>query len=299
MATSAYIYNVDVLSGVVSGTKNFGGVVGRADGCILNELTTGSSLKVKSCEYRSGIGHYYSLGGIVGTLRADKESESAFALSAVLNCTNEAAVYAYLTSAAAGGVIGATSSSGASVIYKCVNEGNVTIIGLSGEAAEQRNNSACGIGGQIDGSIGGYGTSVIANCVNNGEIKNATEMKAGTLAGIANYFSGTYYNCTNKGNISGTACVVSGIAGTGSEVVINQCSNLAATLTGGDHISTISAVTSKTTYKNMTFATSEELQKALTTGTTSDTITLENVTVTTPEALTLPAGCLCAVRYCR
>ena len=290
-ATSAYIYNVDVLSGVVSGTKNFGGVVGRADGCILNELTTGSSLEVKSCEYRSDIGSYYSLGGIVGTLRADKESESAFALSAVLNCTNNAAVSAYLTSAAAGGVIGATSSSGASVIYNCVNNGKVTIIGLSGNADEQRNNSACGIGGQIDGSIGGYGTSVIANCVNNGEIKNASNKKAGTLAGIANYFSGTYYNCTNKGNISGTACVVSGIAGTGSEVVINQCSNLAATLTGGDYISTISAVTSKTTYKNMTFATSEELQKALTTGTTSDTITLENVTVTTPEALTLPAAC--------
>lgn len=290
-ATSVYIYNVDVLSGVVSGTKNFGGVVGRADGCILNELTTGSSLEVKSCEYRSGIGSYYSLGGIVGTLRADKESESAFALSAVLNCTNNAAVSAYLTSAAAGGVIGATSSSGASVIYNCVNNGKVTIIGLSGDAAEQRDNSACGIGGQIDGSIGGYGTSVIANCVNNGEIKNASNKKAGTLAGIANYFSGTYYNCTNKGNISGTACVVSGIAGTGSKVVINQCSNLDATLTDGDCTSTISAVTSKTTYKNMTFATSEELQKALTTGTTSDTITLENVTVTTPGTLTIPAAC--------
>ena len=288
----AYIANISVESGKVIGTNSVGGVLGRGYGTILMNVSTGASLTVDTGG--NTMGDVYNLGGIAGSLREDSDS-----LSAAVNCENNATVTAYLSGGGIGGIVGQVSGDDPIVIYGCDNHGNITIKStITDLITNAYSKVAGGIGGQIQGNT----TNVIAYCSNDAAIQGGTaSASAGALSGMANYYSGLIYDCSNSGTVSGYSYYSAGMVGHGGAVTVaGGSANTGAISTSldGGYTSTMVAGASNTTYQDLTFSNVAALSDALVkaakeANTLTDrpaTMTLENVQVTNPSGeLTLPA----------
>lgn len=220
-ATNTCIDNIKVKSGSLLTMGNSGGVVGFLSGSVVNNVSTEKEYTVGTVD-KGG----YSIGGIVGAVRDNGNS-------AIINSVNEAKVEVYITSASAAGILGNIADTPAStLIYGCVNNGEVSIQKIKTESEDTddgkyRNNSATGIVGHSNGQQ----TTSIINCINNGKIINSSNSKAGSLAGISKYTAGLISGCVNNGEIIGDAYIRSGIISHNyMNLVIRNCDNKEGTV---------------------------------------------------------------------
>lgn len=195
---------------------NSGGVVGFLSGSVVINVSTEDKYTVGTVA-KGG----YSIGGIVGAVRDNGNS-------AIINCTNDAKVEAYITSASVAGILGNIADAPAStLVYGCVNNGEVSIhkikiVSQDADSDKYLNNSATGIVGHSNGQQ----TTSIINCINNGKIINNSGSKAGSLAGISKYTAGLISGCVNNGEIIGDAYIRSGIISHNyTNLVIRNCDN--------------------------------------------------------------------------
>lgn len=232
-ATNTYIDNVKVESGSLKTMGNSGGVVGYLSGSVINNVSTEKEYTVGTVD-KGG----YSIGGIVGAVRDNGNS-------AIINCTNDAKVEAYITSASVAGILGNIADAPAStLVYGCVNNGEVSIhkikiVSQDADSGKYLDNSATGIVGHSNGQQ----TTSIINCINNGKIINNSGSKAGSLAGISKYTAGLISGCVNNGEIIGDAYIRSGIISHNyTNLVIRNCDNKGTVATGDAIVADIIAL---------------------------------------------------------
>lgn len=232
-ATNTYIDNVKVESGSLKTMGNSGGVVGFLSGSVVINVSTEKEYTVGTVA-KGG----YSIGGIVGAVRDNGNS-------AIINCTNDAKVEAYITSASVAGILGNIADAPAStLVYGCVNNGEVSIhkikiVSQDDDSGKYLDNSATGIVGHSNGQQ----TTSIINCINNGKIINNSGSKAGSLAGISKYTAGLISGCVNNGEIIGDAYIRSGIISHNyTNLVIRNCDNKGTVATGDAIVADIIAL---------------------------------------------------------
>lgn len=254
-ATNTYIDNIKVESGSLKTMGNSGGVVGFLSGSVINNVSTGKEYTVGTVD-KGG----YSIGGIVGAVRDDDSN------NAIINCTNNAKVEVYITTASAAGILGNIADAPAStLVYGCVNNGEVSIYKIKTESNDANsnkylNNSATG----IVGSSNGQQTTSIINCINNGKIINNSGSKAGSLAGISKYTAGLISGCVNNGEITGKAYIRSGIISHNyTNLVIRNCDNKGTVAPGdGAIVANIIALNQGgITIRDMVVNSNEEIEK--------------------------------------
>ncbi|MFT0898615.1 hypothetical protein [Candidatus Methanoprimaticola sp. MG2] len=254
----AYISNISVdgESSIV-GTNSIGGIIGRGYGTYITNCDTAKDVNVSTGNNETD--EVYNIGGIAGSLRASPK-EGPY-LSAVVGCTNNAVVDAYLSAGGMAGIVGQIPSGDPIVIYDCHNTGAITITG-HGTVDDAYTAVAGGIAGQNPGDR----TNVIANCSNSGKVSGGSEgSPVGALAGIANYYTGSVIDCSNSGEISGHAHFSAGIVGHGGNVEVISCENsggISNSYSGG-FCSTHCAGTTTTTYRDMVFEDISELESSL------------------------------------
>ena len=253
-ATNTYIDNIKVKSGTLLTMGNSGGVVGYLSGSVVINVSTGEKYTVGTVDEGG-----YSIGGIVGAVRDNGNS-------AIINSTNNAKVEVYITSASAAGILGNIADKPAStLVYGCVNNGEVSIYKIKTESKDTddgkyRNNCATGIVGHSNGQQ----TTSIINCTNNGKIINNSSSKAGSLAGISDYTAGLISGCVNNGEIIGNAYIRSGIISHNyTNLVIRNCDNKEGKVaTGGAIVADIIALNQGgITVTEMVVKSPEEIEK--------------------------------------
>ncbi len=284
--TNVYVCGVHVTSGTIEGTNSVGGIVGRGYGSVMSGCTTGEYLIVGSGENTTG--NVYNFGGIIGSMRVYENADKTVTTYGLIDgCENNADVTAYLSGGGMGGIVGQAPGT-MLVIHGCINHGTITIKG-SGTQTAISGPVAGGISGQFQGTKTENG-AIIADCANHGLVTSTSTNNVAALSGITNYYHGTIYGCSNTGEITGNARAVGGIVGHGNFVDIIGSTNsgkVGTTMTEGVS-STICASSHEVKYKDMTFATVQELGDALIqTGYKTDDSTkngvklvLENVAVT-------------------
>ena len=286
----AYISDIQVESGSIIGTNSIGGVVGRGYSSVIKNATTGADLTIDSGDNTEG--SVYNFGGIVGSMRKDGS-----ALSAIIDCVNNANIDVFLSSGGLGGIVGQVPGDQPLVVYNCTNTGDLTVKDtISGEITNAYNKIVGGIGGLFQGDT----NNVIAKCSNSGAISGGTENAyVGALAGIANYYSGMIYECSNSGDVSGYSYYSAGMVGHGSTVTVvgsDNSGSIATSLEAG-YTSSLVAGASNVIYKDMEFADTAALSDALvkaakTANKLTDTaakLNMEGVTVADPTGtLELP-----------
>lgn len=253
-ATNTYIDNIKVESGSLKTRGNSGGVVGFLSGSVVINVSTGEKYTVGTVNEGG-----YSIGGIVGAVRDNGNS-------AIINSVNEAKVEVYITSASAAGILGNIADKPAStLVYGCVNNGEVSIYKIKTESkntdsGKYLNNSATGIVGHSNGQQ----TTFIINCTNNGKIINNSGSKAGSLAGISKYTAGLISGCVNNGEIIGDTYIRSGIISHNyTNLVIRNCDNKGKVdATSGAIVADIIALNQGgITVKDMVVKSHEEIEK--------------------------------------
>ena len=297
----AYISDVDVVSGIISGDTSVGGAVGIGYSVVLKGCTTGESLSIDS--------DGYNVGGIAGCIRGNTGYPSL-----ITSCENNAEVSATLSIGGLGGIVGHINGSVPVVVYDCHNLGNVTAT-VDGTISHSYDASVGGIVGFFQGSSGNeQSPNYVIGSTNSGTISTSEgSSMAGNLSGIVGeYYSGNIVDSRNDGAVSGNAIFVGGILGHGAidkAVVIDGSTNSGElTNTSSTYSGNVSGIAAASTYiesdmdrraivyRNMTFDTTEALLDAMPkTGMVSGSLTpsgtsliLENVTVTTPGSLELP-----------
>ena len=235
----------------------------------VNVTNSGAEAYAGLFGYCSG-GAIKNLGISVGEVNGDGERSYAggiagYSISSIINCYNNANVFAYgYRSAAAGGIAGSANAS----ISNCYNTGiasasasyqidnSYTVAGgIAGVSTSSINNchnmnsfvratSNCAHAGGIVGNASGSSPFSISNCYNKSSVSasSASTVPAtnyyanpySTAGGIAG-FSGadSISNCYNGGNISGTSSwfaltEIGGIAGRSPDCAISKCYNTGA-----------------------------------------------------------------------
>ncbi len=167
------------VEGSVTGAYGVGGVIGRANGGKVSNVTFKGSVTINTNNYDSKTYNYNYAGGIVGVASGNMTIE---------NCHNEATVTAADGASYArglGGIVGYTSSY-STQINNCTNSGTIT-----------GKKSSLDIGG-----IAGYGgSSKIEGCKNSGDIVSEGAMVR--LGGIAGESYSSIRTSSNTGDIKG------------------------------------------------------------------------------------------------
>lgn len=282
-ASNTYISGITVESGTISAPESAGGIAGRMYGSAMVGCSTGEDLSITDGGWEQG-DDVYNFGGLVGATRNSEDTTSIY-LNAIVESENSASISTYLTAGGIGGIVGHVGGNMPLVVYDCKNYGPLTVTG---------NNQITAVYQAVVGGIGGlaHGSNdnVIALCDNYGTITSTSTGTPGCLSGIANYFSGTLYECNNYGEISGNAYYVAGMVAHGGNITVDGCINHGAVENGYDdgYASTLVAGNSPTTYTNMTFQDVQELNDALPkAGKTANGLTNNGVTLTLENVIVL------------
>lgn len=188
---------------ITMGSKYVGGIIGNS--------TTSNAVEhasaITNCVNEGSVSGASYVGGIVGKLAAGHDLSSSQNKGAV----SGTAGYTAGIVAQVSGNSGFTTS-----VTDCHNYGKVTNSGTSG-------NYVAG--------ILAYGSSVVevTKSTNHGRVVS----KGQTVGGIAGSISGTVSECINAAPVEGQKRAVAGIAGYGSDLVIDKCVNLDSIIATG------------------------------------------------------------------
>ncbi len=279
---NAYVSNISVSDGTISGGNSVGGIMGRALGCAIFSCSTGENLSVKTYDEMDSTKYskLYNIGGIVGSLRGSNDNHTGNTC-ALIDCTNAADVSGILGTGGMGGIAGQESGNPI-LLYRCTNTGDITITKPCNSTMLKI--YAGGIAGQFQCDSG-----IIAECTNAGTVLSQTTDMAGGLAGIVCYYNGIVVKSNNTGDVSGYAYHAAGIVAAAKveqSLVIDGCTNTGSISSSGGEYSTICSGTDFTIYRNMEFSDTASLQDALTESAINSgaqskcaSITLQNITV--------------------
>ncbi len=209
--------------GAVNATSwNIGGIAGRASGngivgCYnYGAITTTSDAiggvvgtaqsDIVNCENNGAIRGKGNVGGIVGVGH-----------KIISDCVNNGDVDA---SYDCGGILGIVGGTSTVSIVDCINNGKVTsTTGVGGIFGYNASGTLTITGSTNNGTVtgtwgvGGIAGNVNVNTVISGCVNNGTLNAQGELGGIVGKCSGKVTECTNKGNVIGTADIIGGIVG--------------------------------------------------------------------------------------
>lgn len=201
-------------SGLIQGTANMGGIIGKA-----NNTT------VQNCMSTVSVSGTHHVGGIVG---------NATGSTKISGCINEGSIEAFATASnnAAGGIVGEASAN--VTIQDCNNRGKIT-----------------GHGGTV-GGIAGIAKGSISYCINNGDVnasgyaaQKVSGGKDSLAGGILGWGAGTAKvdSCGNTGNVTAAYRTAGGIVG-GDAIITNAANagNITASGYAGGIQGTVSNV---------------------------------------------------------
>ena len=192
VTTNGTVKNLSIY-GTVKGANYTGGIVGKAEGSIIN---------CHNYANVSTIGNNDYAGGIAGASNTQKSGTCI-----IKDCTNNGEINGYQH---VGGIVGSTI--GNTEISNCLNNGNVT--------------GGYRFVGGIAGTL--YLTSNVRNCVNNGEIEAPTNANVGGIVGACGGTSiSIISDCVNNGRIFGKTTVggIIGYSATSKKVTV-LCNNV-------------------------------------------------------------------------
>ncbi len=197
------IENLSVFGYIETNSPSFdiGGIVGRAQGGVIQNCSFTGEIKITNAQY-----YYY--GGIVG------EMENGF----LLDCTSDTVISVEGGHRGVGGVLGGAEYNPPAIIG-CVNRGNISatsygkIGGIASNATDILNcanygnililNQESDVWDSIVGGIAGRAYTV-TNCYNTGELLLSFAASSGSISGIASELNGdaAVKNCYNTGELN-------------------------------------------------------------------------------------------------
>lgn len=212
--TNAFVHNLTMHNGSVTGRVNVGSIAGRNDGKIKNVYNMGT-------EITGNDGNAY-IGGIVGSNGG--VITDAHNTGKVHDKDNG---YAYI-----GGIVGENTSSG--IINYSDNDGAIIgyndVIGVGGISGFNGGNisdtynsgivTASSENSQYVGGIVGENEGDILNSYNKGKVEDSGDWT--TTGGIAGYNIGTIDSVYNTGEVIGSGYYVGGIAGQSDDNIIKM-----------------------------------------------------------------------------
>ncbi len=163
-------------------TYGVGGIVGEAEHVTVSQCTNGD----RGYSYYGEVVGEYATGGIVG-----RASSQWSPFLDVIGCTNYGTVTGHNT--ASGTFVGGIVGTGASLITRCINKGNVSIAAL--------------YSGSVGGIVGDC-SCFVTNCYNRGNVTAAYDEPGDALSwlfagGIIGTPDAIVYNVYNTGTVTG------------------------------------------------------------------------------------------------
>ena len=234
--TNAFVHNLTMHNGSVTGRVNVGSIAGRNDGKIKNVYNMGT-------ERTGNDGNAY-IGGIVGSNGG--VITDAHNTGKVHDKDNG---YAYI-----GGIVGENTSSG--IINYSDNDGAIIgyndVIGVGGISGFNGGNisdtynsgivTASSENSQYVGGIVGENEGDILNSYNKGKVEDSGDWT--TTGGIAGYNIGTIDSVYNTGEVIGSGYYVGGIAGQSDDNIIKNAYNTGNIVGTGEETSVAGIVAS-------------------------------------------------------
>lgn len=234
--TNAFVHNLTMHNGSVTGRVNVGSIAGRNDGKIKNVYNMGT-------EITGNDGNAY-IGGIVGSNGG--VITDAHNTGKVHDKDNG---YAYI-----GGIVGENTSSG--IINYSDNDGAIIgyndVIGVGGISGFNGGNisdtynsgivTASSENSQYVGGIVGENEGDILNSYNKGKVEDSGDWT--TTGGIAGYNIGTIDSVYNTGEVIGSGYYVGGIAGQSDDNIIKNAYNTGNIVGTGEETSVAGIVAS-------------------------------------------------------